>query len=59
MKEALVATLWFTLAGAVCAIAIWGVMMPPDIKFVSFIACWVLTGFAPPAFYKLMRQWFD
>lgn len=60
MKEAAVATIWFVLAGAICAITVgsWQTEAPPDVRFVAFMAIWAVAGVLPPAFYKLMREWF-
>lgn len=60
MREAVVATMWFVLAGTLCAITVgsWDTSAPPDVRFVAFMAIWAVAGVLPPAFYKLMREWF-
>lgn len=59
MKESICATAWFSFCGIVCAGYMQGIDLPLDVKFISFLLVWAVTGAAPPAFYKLMRQWFD
>ena len=60
MKEAAVATVWFVVVGILSAMVVgsWQSNAPPDVKFAAFICLWAVTGALPPAFYKLMREWF-
>lgn len=61
MREADVATIWFVIAGILSATVVgsWQTEAPPDIRFVAFMVVWLVSGALPPAFYKLMREWFS